>query len=695
MAAEEKDSGKAAPGLEDTVLDLPAIGPTRAQQLAQLGIRRVRDLLFHFPRDYQDRSRLTPIAEAVQGEEVTLEGEVVSARNIRLRGRMSMAVVKLRDGTGEITATFFGRGFMANTTFRPGARGIFTGQVSEYKGPALKNPEYEMLAADGEEDTLNTGRITPVYRLTEKVSQRMLRRWIWNALESHADDLEETLPVTLRKEYGFPDIRGAIRAAHFPESLEAARTARERFAYEELLGLQIGILRERALRLHTEEGNRHLVNGPFLTALRAALPFELTGAQQRAVTDLLEDMASPRPMVRLLQGDVGCGKTIVALHAIAAAADGGFQTAMMAPTEILAEQHAIQLRALLEPLGISVELLTGSLRASASIRSRIAAGEAMVVAGTQTLIQEKTIFDNLGLVVIDEQHRFGVTQRQRLSEKGVFPDILHMSATPIPRTLAITVYGGMDISVIDELPPGRRPVKTRKITPAKIPGMYEFIRKQAAKGFQTYIICPLVDESELRDDLTPVIRHFEALSAGPLSGLRCELLHGRLDAREKEDALTRFRAGKIDVLFSTTVIEVGIDVPAATTMVIEDAGQFGLTQLHQLRGRVGRGAEQAWCFLAGKARTEDGKRRLKILCENTSGFDIAEEDLKLRGPGEFYGARQAGLSDLRVADLIRDVRLLDQARRDARAVVDEDPRLEKPEHQPLRRIPGPPASLAV
>lgn len=670
------------PRLDDPVEQMPGIGPKRAALLSQLGIATLRDLLFHLPRTYQDRRHITPVAEAALGESITVEGEVVSARNIRLRGRLSLAAVKIRDASGTMSITFFGRGFMAKTTFKPGAKGIFTGVVSNYQGPALQNPEYEMID-DEDEERLNTGRITPVYRLTEGVSQRLLRRWIHIALDTVSASLEETLPERLLAQYAFPALRGAIRAVHFPEELDQGEQARARFAYEELLAIQLAILGERAARLHEAKGYRHVAEGPLLNALRASLPFTPTGAQIRAIQDVLDDLAAPRPMCRLLQGDVGCGKTLVALHAIAAAADGGFQTALMAPTEILAEQHALHLRHMLTPLGIRVAVLTGSMRGARVIRDQIASGEAHVVVGTHALIQENTSFHQLGLAVIDEQHRFGVLQREALTAKGLHPDILHMTATPIPRTLAITVYGGMDISVIDELPPGRLPVKTRRMPAAKIPDLYDYIREQARNGFQTYIICPLVEESEKRGDLKSVIRHYEELSEGPLSDLRTALLHGRLDAAEKDAIMLDFKAGNIDALFSTTVIEVGIDVAKAVMMIIEDASQFGLTQLHQLRGRVGRGPDQSYCFLLGEPKTKEGKERLDVLCRCSSGFDIAEEDLRLRGPGEFYGIRQAGLSDLRVADLIRDVRLLDHARRDAQALLADDPALGAPEHRVL------------
>jgi ATP-dependent DNA helicase RecG len=661
--------------LDKPVESISGIGPKRAELLGNLNIHTVRDLVFHLPRDYQDRRKVTRAADAVDGEIATVEAEVTESHQVRMRARMSLAVATLRDDSGEIRATWFGRGFIANS-LKPGTRGLFTGVVGKYKGPCLKNPEYEILSGD-EEDLLHTGRIVPIYRLTEKVTQRMLRRWIRDCVESIADRLEETLPPDLLEKYSFPGVAKALRAAHFPSELIESEAARSRFAYEELLSIQLGVLRGRVARLHEEAGNRHVVNGETLAALRGSLPFLLTGAQQRAIEDILSDMASPRPMARLLQGDVGCGKTIVALHAIAAAADGGFQTALMAPTEVLAEQHFVGLRAMLEPLGLNLELLTGSRRGAAEIRRRSASGDAHVMVGTQALIQESTRFHRLGLVIVDEQHRFGVCQRGALASKGLCPDILHMTATPIPRTLAITVYGGMDVSVIDESPPGRLPIKTRRITPAKIPDMLQYIVGQSQKGFQTYLICPLIEESEKRD-LKSVVSHYEELSSGPFSELRTELLHGRLRPDEKDEIMRRFKDGGIDVLFSTTVIEVGIDAPKATTMVIEDAAQFGLTQLHQLRGRVGRSEWQSHCFLLGSPATDDGKRRLEIMCATNSGFEIAEEDLKLRGPGEFYGVRQAGLSDLRVADLIRDVRILDQARRDAIEILASDPLLAEP-----------------
>ncbi len=659
---------------------LPGIGPARAELLAQLGIAAVRDLLFHFPRAYQDRRTLTPIARLAPEGTFTVQGEVVRGRHVRLRRGMSMAVVVVRDGTGEITATWFGRGFLARL-FPRGTRVVLTGRTEIYKGLTLRNPEYEILSGDAE-DLLHTGRVVPIYRLTEKVTQRMLRRCIHDALEACAIPPDDPLPAPLRARVGFPAFGEALRAVHFPRDQVEGERARDRFAYEELLGIQLAVLRSRALRQAQEKGYAHVTDGPLLVKLRASLPFALTAGQRRAVGDILADMASRRPMARLLEGDVGCGKTVVALHAVAAACDGGFQTAFMAPTEILAEQHALTLGAQLAPLGVGVELLTAATPDAAAVRARVARGAARVVVGTHALIQERTSFARLGLVIIDEQHRFGVLQRGALTAKGAAPDLLHMSATPIPRTLAVTVYGGMDISVIDELPPGRLPVKTALVPPGKIPGLHAYVQAQSERGFQTYYVCPLVEESE-KVDLSAVTRRFEELCAGPFAGLRTALIHGRMSAEEKDAVMHRFTSGALDILFGTTVVEVGIDAPRATTMVIEDAARFGLTQLHQLRGRVGRSREQSWCFLLGKATTPEGRRRLEVVCATTDGFKIAEEDLALRGPGELSGVRQAGLSDLRIADLVRDARILDLARRDAAELLQADPELSDPAHRRL------------
>ena len=660
-----KGSNTQGQALERRLDTLQGIGPKRTALLAAMGLHTMGDVLFHFPRAYQDRREFTPIAKVSENEHATIRGKVVSARMIRLRGRMNLAEVTLKDDTGEIKATWFGRGFMAKS-FAPDTEVILSGVVGKYKGLALKNPDYEILTNEAD-DVLNTGRIVPVYRLTDGVTQRMLRRWVHTALDEAPGQVAESLPKELLKERGYPSILEALNTIHYPESLEATRPARDRFAYEELLAIQVAVLRGRSAR-RNEAGLVHVDHGERLTALRESLPYTLTSAQDRAIEEVIRDMTSRRPMMRLIQGDVGCGKTIVAAHAIAAAIDGGYQAALMAPTEILAEQHGKNLKPILEPLGISVTVLTGSTADASKARDALASGSTLLAIGTHALFQESTRFQRLGLAIVDEQHRFGVLQRSKLTEKGLNPDILQMTATPIPRTLVMTLYGGLDISVIDEMPPGRLPVDTRTLESRSLSKLYGHIVQRAEEGFQTYFICPLVEESDKRD-LKAAVTHFESLSKGPLKSLRTALIHGRLPSEEKEVIMRRFEGREIDVLFSTSVIEVGIDVPAATTMVIEDAWQFGLTQLHQLRGRIGRGTEQSHCFLLGKPNTPEGRRRIEVMCRTSDGFEIAEEDLQLRGPGEMVGVRQAGLSDLRAADLVKDARLLAEARQDAEKLL--------------------------
>jgi ATP-dependent DNA helicase RecG len=468
--------------LSSLVVCLDGIGPSYVERLGNLGIVTVQDLVYHLPRDYDDRREIAAIGSASEGDRVTVSGTVCASRMIRLRGRANMAVIEIEDGSGRIQASWFGRGFLARS-FSVGKVVLLTGEVGKYKGLCLKNPEYELLSGD-EEDRLHTGRIVPIYQLTEKVSQRMLRKWIATALERVGEIVPEDLPEGLRVEHGYPDAREAIREVHFPEDMERALKARDRFVYEELFALQLKILQDRKATEDAQRGIRHVVDGERLKGLRESVPFVLTGGQNGAVDDLLGDMASARPMRRLLQGDVGCGKTLVACFAMAAAVDGGYQVACMAPTEVLAEQHYRTLRGFLEPLRIVVGLLTGASEGAGGVRDALARGDIHVVVGTHALVQESTEFHRLGLVVIDEQHRFGVMQRETLARKGEMPDVLQMTATPIPRTLAITVYGGCDLSLIDELPPGRLPIKTSYVTPGKIAGMYDYLRGEAGKGYQ-------------------------------------------------------------------------------------------------------------------------------------------------------------------------------------------------------------------
>lgn len=659
--------------LHSPVSVLPGVGPKRAEHLAQLGIITVRDLLYHFPRSYQDRRHLTAVADAREGELVTLRATVKTARNLRMRGRNSMAVLTLEDETGTIRATFFGRGYLATSTLRPGVTAIFHGVVETYQGLALKGPEFEV-EEPTHEPSEPVGRIVPIYRLTEQVNQKLLRSLVSDALGLVDGTLPDSLPAPVREAEGLPPLSESIHQVHFPESPEAAEAAKKRMVFEQILTIQLGVLYKRGQR-QARTGIVHHINGPYLKALGEALPFSLTEAQDRATAEILRDMATPHPTARLLQGDVGCGKTVVAAHAVAAALDGGFQVAFMAPTELLAEQQYRSFLQLFGPLGANIALLTGSVRGAPALRRSVARGEVAVLVGTHALFQRDTTFHRLGLVVIDEQHRFGVAQRAALAAKGIEPDVLHMTATPIPRSLTMTLYGGMELSIIDSLPPGRKPIKTRVIPSDKVADCYAYLVEQAGKGFQSFIVCPLVEASEVRQDSTAVEDHFAALSTGALATVRTALIHGRLDGAEKEAIMAAFIAGEVDVLFSTTVIEVGIDVPRATTMVIENADQFGLTQLHQLRGRVGRGADQSYCFLLGTPATREGRERLRIFCELESGFALAEADLALRGPGEVSGFRQSGFDDAHAAEWIQDGRLIHRARERAGAILAADPEL--------------------
>jgi len=664
------------------VSTLEGIGPKRAQLLEQLGVRTLGELLLHLPTRYEDRSQFTPIAALEPGVEATLRGKVVKSRNVPLRGKQSIADVRVGDASGEVRVTFFGRGFLVNSVFRIGAEVILTGKLSEGASPSLDNPDYEVLEAE-DDTTLNTGRIVPVYPLTEGLSQRQLRRWIMQALDLLPEmPTVQVLPEALRQRHGLLDTGKALRWIHFPESAEETQRCRRTLAMQELLVLQTAILLERRT-MERSGGIAHAANGPRLRQLHGLLPFTLTDEQDRIIAEVLRDMASPTPMRRLVQGDVGSGKTMVALHAMAMAADSGCQSALMAPTEILATQHYLGLRPLLRALGLEVVLLTGASEAPKKVRDALARGSAHVAVGTHALFQKATGFARLGLVVIDEQHRFGVVQRQTLTEKGEMPDLLQLTATPIPRTLALTAYGHLDVSVIRALPPGRQPIDTRHVREARIPEMFAKLRSEIAAGRQAYIVCPLIEDSEVRQ-AKAAVSHHEELCAGPLKGLRVGLLHGRLAAEEKAELMDAFKQGDLDVLVSTTVIEVGVDAPNATVMVIEDAHQFSLPQLHQLRGRVGRGSHQSYCYLTGKPTTDAGRKRVMLLCESTDGFEIAEADLALRGPGAFYGVRQAGLSDLRAASLVSDGRLIEDAREEARRLLDADPELAAAEHAALR-----------
>ena len=674
----------AATDLRTPLQFIKGVGPQRASQLERKGLSTVEDALFFVPLRHEDRTRLTPFRSLVPGQAATCSGVIVGVSPPPPgRSRVPFTVM-LRDASGYATASWFGWRYLSRVLKR-GQQLVLHGRVGRYKGAiVLQQPDYEIVES-GEDERLHTGRLVPVYSLTEGLPQRALRTLMWRLVEAHAAEIEEVLPENVRARRGLVGLAQAVRDAHFPETDAALAAAERRLSFDEGLLLQLGlaILRSRVARARGLALNPR---GELVARLRARLPWKLTGAQERVWDEIRRDMAEPQPMHRLLQGDVGSGKTIVAALGVLTAIEAGYQAAVMAPTEILAEQHFMTFRQLLEPLGVRVTLLTSSIkpRERTTRRAVLASGEIECVVGTHALVQESVEFRRLGLVVVDEQHRFGVEQRARLRGKGEHPDLLVMTATPIPRTLALTIYGDLDVSVLDELPPGRRPIVTVSRPEGKRRAIYKFLREQVAGGRQIYVVYPLVEESEALDlkAATDMARH---LADEVFPDLVVGLLHGRLGFEEKDSIMQRFKAGEIHVLVSTTVIEVGIDVPNASVMLIEHAERFGLSQLHQLRGRVGRGEWKSYCILLTSGRlTEEAQRRVDAMTSTNDGFRIAEVDLELRGPGEFFGTRQSGLPEFRAVDLLRDTALLEEARREATAIIARDRELSDAAHRALR-----------
>jgi ATP-dependent DNA helicase RecG len=677
-------------GLATPIRFLKGVGEKRAELLAKLDIFTVGDLLLTLPRRYEDRRHLSPIARLESGAFATVGGSVVSCAWIQPRFGKGYFDAVLTDGAGFVRCRWFSARWMEDQ-LRPGDRLIAFGKVARRKGDViLQHPDYEIIRDDEEDpasrDSLHMGRVVPIYGLTESLPQRVLRRIAWNAVQRFAPLAEEVLPGETLRRWNLTGIREALVSAHFPDSVPDAERARRRLAFEEFLGMQLVLV---ARKIRTERwvtGMAHKAEGHLMRRFLESLPFALTGAQLRAIDAIRADMEKPRPMHRLLQGDVGSGKTVVAACALLNAIECGAQGAVMAPTEILAAQHFKTFTGYLSPMGLSVKLLVGSMSESDKVgaRAAIADGRTHLVVGTHALIQDRVMFKRLGLIVIDEQHKFGVEQRGLLYGKGEHPDVLVMTATPIPRTLAMTLYGDLDVTEIDEMPAGRQAIVTRVIREAQLPKAYDFIRQQAAKGRQAYIVYPLVAESDLVD-LKSAEAMFEELNGGPLCGLRLGLLHGQMPADAKESVMQQFRAGRLDVLVATTVVEVGVDVPNATIMLVENAEQFGLAQLHQLRGRIGRGAHRSFCILESSGGGLDAWKRLKIMEETTNGFRIAEEDFRIRGMGNLLGREQSGLPMLRVGDPLMDERILREARQEAFTLVESDPSFEKAEYEPLRR----------
>jgi ATP-dependent DNA helicase RecG len=663
-----------------SALDRPAqflrgVGPRRAEQLGRLGLLTARDVLYHVPRRYIDASTVQQIGPLEAGMEATVVGKVVSKGVLPTRKGLRIFQAVVRDRTGYIECSWPGQPFL-DRLISKGDVLLLSGTVRFFHGRQLQPREYVTLSRAGEESTAKTGAVFPVYPATEGLSQRQVRKLIADNLDELLDAAagEEVLKGPILDRAGVPLLPDALRSLHQPDSLAEAESGRRRLAYEELFFLQLlHALSHHAITAH-RPGIVFARRETLVRPLYHTLPFALTGAQRRVLAEIGEDMGSPRRMNRLLQGDVGAGKTVVALFAMLRAAENGYQSALMAPTEILAEQHLRTIRSLLGELPVRVELLTGRMPAPErrAALTAIASGDAGIVVGTHALFQEGVEYQRLGLVVVDEQHRFGVRQRMALADLGENPDVLVMSATPIPRSLALTLYGDLDVSVLDERPPGRQPVRTVLRAESARPGVLDFVREQVAQGRQAYLVYPLVDESQVLE-LKSATEEYERLRSELFPELRLGLIHGQMRGEEKDEVMRSFAAGEIDVLVSTTVIEVGIDVANASVMVIEHAERFGLSQLHQLRGRVGRGAEQSYCVLLSSAEATE---RLQIFASTEDGFRIAEADMRLRGQGDLFGERQSGLPAFRFADLEKDVELLTIARDEARRIVGEDPTLE-------------------
>jgi ATP-dependent DNA helicase RecG len=683
--AKRRSQKRKGPTLDSPVKTLSGVSDVYARRLARLGLNTIRDLLFHFPHRYDDYSALKPISDLMYGEEVTISGAVERVSNRQSRRGIIITTAIISDGTGRIQATWFNQPYLVKSLGR-GRPIVLSGRVDEYLGRlTFQSPTWEPL----QRELIHTGRLVPVYPVTEGIGRLWIRRLMKRVLDTWAPRVPDPLPDSLRQQYDLLELPTALKQMHFPDSWNRLAEARHRLAFDEFLSIQIGVLRQRQA-WRAQSGRPIHVSREIIEQFLAGLPFALTAAQQRALDEILSDLQKPEPMSRLLQGDVGSGKTVVAAAALLATVADGLQGAIMAPTEILAEQHFNTFGTLFDreyDFGgavrrrIKLRLVTGSLRKKEREKAlaEIAAGEVDIVVGTHAIIQEGVEFNDLGMAIVDEQHRFGVRQRALLRSKGHNPHILVMSATPIPRSLALTLYGDLDLSVIDELPPGRQEVITRWMAPGERDRAYRFVRHQVQEGRQAFIICPLIEASDKIEAKAAVDEH-KRLQKDVFPDLRLGLLHGRMKQAEKEAVMQQFYHRQLDVLVSTSVVEVGIDVPNATVMLVEGADRFGLAQLHQFRGRVGRGEHQSYCILLADSPSEEAATRLKAMEETTDGFALAEVDLKMRGPGEFFGTRQSGLPDLRVAQM-SDTDVLVKARKAAQAIVEKDPDLRQPEHQ--------------
>lgn len=666
--------------LEKQVQYIKTVGPNRAELLNKLGIFTLKDLITYFPREYEDRGKVKKICECIDGEVALIEGVVVSRIvEIRMRNK-AMYKLQLRDETGTCTALWFNQSYLKNI-FKPGEKYKFYGKISsQYGRVEIASPVYDKAT-----EARNTGKIIPIYPLTKNLTQNVLRKIIELGLSEVEDELEETLPEYILEKYRLMNLNDTIKKIHFPEKLEDFEQARKRLAFEELLIMQLALLELKNSYLSEKNGIAFEKNIKISEVINE-LPFKLTKAQLRVLEEIELNMESNKEMNRLLQGDVGSGKTVVAILAAYKAVKSGYQVAIMAPTAILATQHLESFTQILNNKGINCELLISSTtkKKKEEIREKLKNGKIDILIGTHAILEENVEFKKLGLVVTDEQHRFGVKQRTKITEKGQNPDVLVMSATPIPRTLALILYGDLDISIIDELPPNRKKIETYAVRKNMEERVNNFVKQQIEEGRQAYIVCPLVEEDE-ESDLKAVTSLAEKYKKEIFSQYRLEYLHGKMKPKEKEQIMQEFKEGNIDILISTTVIEVGVNVPNASLMIVENAERFGLAQLHQLRGRVGRGEYKSYCILKYEGNSENTRERMKVMCQTNDGFIISEKDLELRGSGDFFGTAQHGLPELKVANLFEDMPLLKEVQKLAIDILKEDQKLEDIKNKKLRK----------
>ncbi len=670
--------------LKTLIRYIKGVGPKKSEYFARIGLNTIEDILYYLPKRYEDRSSVTVIKDLKPGGSVTIQGEIATLNSRTSRSGASIFQAVVTDLTGSICAVWFNQPYLKDT-LKAGDKVILYGKVEIYDRLQMVQPEYEVMEG-AETDSANIGRIVPVYSLTAELTQRFLRSLIFKAVAEYVKLTIERLPTYIIARQKLVDIKFALHNIHFPRNFEMLEKAYKRIVFEEFFILQLALAIRKKGSAPEEAAFGHSMRaGELSGAFKKALPFELTEAQKRVVAEIERDMSGTKPMNRLLEGDVGSGKTIVAAQALVLSAQNGFQSVIMAPTEVLARQHFISLSELLMPLGINVVLLIGGMDAKARQRvcSEIKDQKADIVVGTHAIIQEDVEFKNLGLAVIDEQHKFGVAQRAILRRKGRNPHVLIMTATPIPRTLALTVYGDLDISTIKELPKGRKPITTYWVEEDKRDQMYGFIREELMDGRQAYVVCPLIDAKAVGK--VGAVETFERLKNEVFTDYEVGLLHGKMSTKEKDRVMKDFKKGKIDVLVATVVIEVGIDIPNASVMMIENADRFGLSQLHQLRGRIGRGAYESYCILLADPKTDTAVERLKAIEGTLDGFEIAEVDMDLRGPGEMFGTRQHGLPEIRFGNLAKDFGIMELARKEAFALIEKDPSLLEEHHQLLKK----------